>query len=320
MKRQTKRILREENSNGFILALSFLTKIPVRTSLPASAPTSPPADSPASPSTGRLAGRLSGPAGADATGSGSRPGSCSSCESGAAGETGEAGSFAVQLGRSAAWFPAVGALIGCLLALVGFAASHVFSTMTCAVLVLIAQAGLTGGIHLDGFIDTADGLMSGRGRDRTLEIMRDSRVGAMGVIAAILLLTLKVALLAEMPRWLLYPSLFVMPAFGRWSMVYALCLYPYARQGPGLGKPFADHVGGRELITASVSAAILAVAAFGWVRGLLAGLGVFLATAAFAAGVARQIGGITGDTCGATNEVVEVMTLAILRAASQWLP
>ncbi|HHV62055.1 MAG TPA: adenosylcobinamide-GDP ribazoletransferase [Firmicutes bacterium] len=274
--------------HDMILALSFLTKIPV--------PAIPVPVSPAD----------AGPSG---------PGSSHEGEA-AGGE----GTFAMRLGRSAAWFPAIGALIGCFLVLVEFAASHIFSATTCAVLVLIVQAGFTGGMHLDGFIDTADGLLSGRGRDRALEIMRDSRVGAMGVMAVSLLLMLKAALLAEMPRGLLYPSLLAMPMFGRWSMVYALCFYPYARQGPGLGKPFAEHVGGREFIIASVQAAIVALVAFGWVRGSLAGLGVFLVTAALTARFARQIGGVTGDTCGATNEVVEVMTLAILGAASKWLP
>ncbi|WP_148091983.1 adenosylcobinamide-GDP ribazoletransferase, partial [Paenibacillus sp. 598K] len=110
-------------------------------------------------------------------------------------------------------------------------------TLPAAVLVLIAWAALTGGLHLDGWMDTADGVLSHRSRERMLEIMRDSRVGAMGVIAGTLLLMFKLSLLASLlalrPMSEALMWLAIIPLWSRWWMSVAVIGWPRARADGG---------------------------------------------------------------------------------------
>ena len=98
--------------------------------------------------------------------------------------------------RSTVFYPAAGLLIGLLTAGSAWGFSYLFPFYINAALVLILWVFLSGGLHLDGLMDTADGLLSHRSRERMLEIMKDSRVGAMGVVAGVLSALLRVSLLA----------------------------------------------------------------------------------------------------------------------------
>lgn len=88
-----------------------------------------------------------------------------------------------DFGRSVLFFPLVGLIIGLLLAALYGALSFILNPLGCAVLVVAFWFYVTGGLHADGYMDTADGLFSGRSRERMLEIMKDSRVGSGGVMA-----------------------------------------------------------------------------------------------------------------------------------------
>ncbi|MFA7467427.1 MAG: adenosylcobinamide-GDP ribazoletransferase, partial [Desulfotomaculaceae bacterium] len=98
-------------------------------------------------------------------------------------------------GRSPVFFPAVGLLLGLLLWLAKVFFDLVFPDPLVAALLVVTMAVLTGGIHLDGFMDTMDGVLSGRPREKKLEIMRDSRVGSHGVVAGIIIVLAKLTLL-----------------------------------------------------------------------------------------------------------------------------
>jgi adenosylcobinamide-GDP ribazoletransferase len=89
------------------------------------------------------------------------------------------------------WFPVVGLLLGALLAVFDLAASHLWPVSTVSILDVILLAILTGAFHLDGLGDTADGLLSHRLRERILEIMKDSRIGVMGMVAVVSVLAVK---------------------------------------------------------------------------------------------------------------------------------
>lgn len=233
-----------------------------------------------------------------------------------------------EFGRSVAWFPVVGATVGICAAVAGLIGGWVFGTFAGAVLVAIATVIATGGLHQDGLMDAADGLFSGRDRERMLEIMRDSRVGAMGVLAGALSLMLRAALAADLlahggPAQVV--SAFAgAAAFGRWSMVLALAMYRPARPGEGLGASFVGAAGRREVALASLQALVAAAvvgiawrpvisswpAALAWWVG-----GAALAAAGFAGAVsarwmAARLGGLTGDCCGAINELSEIAALA----------
>ena len=213
-----------------------------------------------------------------------------------------------DLGRSCAWFPVPGAVMGGLV-LVGarLAGTHVPPALG-AVLVVAALAWMTGGLHLDGVADVFDGLGGGHGdRERILRIMRDSRIGALGATALALVLAAKAAATAELlGRGALWPLL-VAPVVARFAVVPLVVLVPYARE-EGLGRAFHGTAGVREIVVAAALAAA-AVAAFA--PASLAPTAVALAAAAgLAWTVHRRIGGLTGDAYGAAIELAEVALLA----------
>jgi adenosylcobinamide-GDP ribazoletransferase len=213
------------------------------------------------------------------------------------------------LARAVALFPLVGALVGGLLALVGWACGLLWGDAVRAVALTVAWAALTGGLHLDGLSDTFDGVMSWRPRERKLEIMRDSRVGVMGVLALVAVLGLKAALLAG-EGWLV--GVLLAPALGRWAIGLGLRCFPAARPD-GLGASTQRLGRAADLTLATLSALALALA-LGELRGLLALLLVALATLALARWWTRALGGLTGDTYGALCELGEVVALAALTA------
>lgn len=213
-----------------------------------------------------------------------------------------------DMAGSLAFYPLVGFIIGALLAALAYFGHWLSLGLAGTVLVIVFWIVLTGGLHLDGLMDTADGMFSGKERERKLEIMRDSRVGAMGAIALAALLLLKTSFLAA----LAYPDNFYLlmigPAFARCMMVISIYFFPYARSGPGLGKSFADQAG---WIHISIAAAILLAGTFLLARGsglILLGLSA-IPLVLIIVWIARQLGGLTGDTYGAICELSEALFL-----------
>jgi len=181
-------------------------------------------------------------------------------------------------------------------------------------IIIVILIILTGGLHLDGLMDTADGIFSGKSRERKLEIMKDSRVGAMGIIAFGTVLVLKIALLGEIPPGDKATWLLLMPAAGRWALVFAIYKYPYARKEGGLGSIF-DNVDARKLAGASAIFVFAAIIALG-VYGALLALLVYLFARIVSKTIAGVLDGLTGDAYGALCEVTETWTLflgAVLR-------
>lgn len=217
-----------------------------------------------------------------------------------------------ELARSAGWFPMVGALIGGAAAATASVAAKLWPHSLVGWAALLVPLVLTGFLHLDGLMDTADGVLSGRSRERMLEIMRDSRVGAMGVaVAVIYLLGHYLALTAMRPTRLI-PALVLAPLLGRWVMAIAMIRYPYARSGPGTGRLF-QGAGTIELLMATATCLSVTWLMLGWSGWLLAGA-VLVVAMVVANCLASQLGGLTGDTYGAINQLAELMTLLILAA------
>jgi adenosylcobinamide-GDP ribazoletransferase len=214
-----------------------------------------------------------------------------------------------DLGRSTAFFPLAGAAMGLLVAGGAWAAAPHVPPALAAVLVAAALAWMTGGLHLDGLADVFDGLGGGHGdRERILRIMRDSRIGAYGAVALLLVLGGKAAALAEvLGRGDVWPLL-AAPVASRFAVVPLIALLPYARE-EGLGKPFKATAGGREIAIAGLLAACtfapFAPASLGPAAAAL------VAAAAVAASLQRRIGGLTGDGYGAAIELAETAFLAV---------
>ncbi len=215
-----------------------------------------------------------------------------------------------EFARSMLYFPLVGVLLGFLLAGTGYLAALRLPSGVVGAVLLVEEILLSGGLHLDGYMDTMDGIFSGRSRERMLEIMKDSRVGAHAVIAAAGLFILKYALLVEMAQLKLWPVIVLMPALGRFSMGMGTALFPYARP-EGLGKGFANFFSPRHLALTGLYTLLIAYLLLNWqglVLAVLTGIWAWL----FARFVACRIGGLTGDVYGALCELSELMTLLLV--------
>lgn len=234
------------------------------------------------------------------------------------------------LARSVAYFPLAGAIIGATTAGAAWLLGYALPPWPAAVLTLALWIGLSGGLHLDGWMDTADGVLSHRTRERMLDIMKDSRVGAMGVTAAILLLLLKASLLAELigeeRDWLL-PVIVGASCSGRAAMAIAISIWPAARKNEGIGSMF-NGVNKTRIVVGCLIAALFAGSSllFNEINYLYR-LSIIVATLLlmlFIVGwlgswLSRKLGGLTGDTYGAINEAVEVvLLLAAVGAIRLW--
>lgn len=214
------------------------------------------------------------------------------------------------LARSMFWFPWVGAVLG-LIYWGAWAGLHrALPAPAAAAVLLTLTVWVTGGLHLDGLADTADGLGGGRTPAEALAIMKDSRVGAFGVISLILGLVLKFSLFLSLAAQTTgAAALLLFPVISRWSMVLLAYLSPYARAEGGLGQAMTLGVSPRVLLGASLSAgglSLLILGAPGLVLFIIAAALIWLGSLYFR----RRLGGITGDILGATNEIIEIMVLA----------
>ena len=209
-----------------------------------------------------------------------------------------------------AYFPLVGLLLACLLCLLMLLLMSLIPQLALAVLLVVGLVILTGGLHLDGLMDTCDGFFGGSTRERKLEIMRDSRVGSFGVLGGACILLLKFALFASLSVHVLSIALLVVLPSARWAIVLALRVFPSARP-TGLGSAFHKAVRTEQLVLASI-VVLAIVLVIGHLIGLFVLVTVAITTLMLGLWITRSIGGLTGDSYGAIAEVVEVVALLVL--------
>ncbi|HEV7319106.1 MAG TPA: adenosylcobinamide-GDP ribazoletransferase [Ensifer sp.] len=225
-----------------------------------------------------------------------------------------------RLSRAVRAFPLAGLLIASPSATIAAALIALqVSSLFAAFVVVAIQALVTGALHEDGLGDTADGLGGGRDRDAALDIMKDSRIGTYGAVALILSFGLRVSALASiLPLFTpLGAGMVVLAAatLSRATMVWHWARLPPARTGgvaAAAGEPepgatrFALAFG---LVAAMLLFYFAKVPALGLIATLVA---CFLAVKGFGRIVARKIGGHTGDTIGATQQLTEIAVLGAL--------
>lgn len=213
------------------------------------------------------------------------------------------------------WMPLVGLLIGLPAAALFGLAARFFDANLAAFFAVLALILITGGLHLDGLGDTADGLFSNRSPEKMLHIMRDPATGANGVVAIVLALLFPWLILSALPtRWAV-PALLAAPVAGRMALTWHAAAAGYARNSPGLGA-FVDQVGSREALRATLLALVLllpiCLSTPNALLLLVCTMAVCMALAVgFARFLTRKLGGITGDTIGATIELSEIATFFI---------
>lgn len=217
---------------------------------------------------------------------------------------GNFGTAEKDLKRSLAFFPLTGVIIGGGAAGLYLTVHQFLPPALTAVLLILFLVLISGGLHMDGAADTADGFFSARPKERILEIMRDSHVGTMGVLAIIFILAIKITGLASLPPRQAMVTVFLMPLCGRAILVVHMALFPYARSQGGLASPFLLS---SSRLQACWSLAVLAACA--WLTGQLPALYAILAATLisllFGFWCLKKINGITGDTLGAACELAE---------------
>lgn len=216
-------------------------------------------------------------------------------------------------GRAALFFPLVGAWLGFFGAgLYGLAQPHLSSSLA-ALLVVIAGMLLTGGLHEDGLADVADAFRAGRGADRILAILKDSRIGTYGGLAILGSVLLRWQAIDTIPAANLTGALVASQAVSRAAMV-ALA-WTSRPVGTGLGAAFC-----LSLTSPAAVLAILQGAAFALLCGPLAALWIVVAAAVIVAAAHSyfhtRIGGVTGDCLGAVSQWVEIAVLLVLSCRS----
>ena len=212
-----------------------------------------------------------------------------------------------DLRASMGWYPLVGLGLGALGWLAYAACVPLFSPLLTAALVIVLLEGITGALHLDGVMDTCDGIGSGAERERALEIMKDSRVGAMGVFGAIAIVLVKVLALASVEPSRVGSVLLLSWMAGRSLPVWSATLFPYARPA-GTGGAFA----GGGAAWARIQSTLIAFAAAWLIGGWTGCVAVTLAAAsvlAIQSRIARRLGGLTGDVYGMGIELTETAVL-----------
>lgn len=211
-------------------------------------------------------------------------------------------------GRAAGWYSLVGLVIGLFVAAIWVVSSWVLPPLVCAGLVLVAWILLTGGLHLDGLADCCDGLFHTSNPQRRLEIMKDSHLGAFGVIGLVLAMLLKFLALASLPPERTILALLLSASLGRWGILLA-GTRPLARPD-GMGADFSSGLSKSALVWGAIIPLILTVL-LGF-HGLITLTIALLAALGLLRLARTRIGGVTGDVFGFLVEIIETITLITL--------
>lgn len=249
-----------------------------------------------------------------------------------------------DVARSAAFFPLTGAIQGLLMVLFTMLFLKVFSPEIAAGLVILILIMSNGGFHLDGLADTFDAIAVKSTGDREkdiekrLAVMKDSTIGAIGVVAIVSVILLKFLFISNLftgsinppfpsltlrgdVRGVVYSMLFLMPVFSKWIMVIAMHHGTSARQD-GLGRIFLDNVSLGTVVISSVLLTSLCI----FIAGVIPGVNrtgviklfitLFMLFYIFSLMAAKffkkKFRGLTGDNLGALNEVSEILFLMVV--------
>ena len=216
------------------------------------------------------------------------------------------------------WLPVVGALIGATVAALYVLLRDAIAPLAAASVAVGAGALLTGGLHEDGLADTADAFGADVPRERRLEILKDPRHGTFGVLALVVDVVIRIGAVAALDAGAAFVALPAAHAASRAAPALLIWLLPTASP-EGLGATYSRPVTARSAIVAILAGTLIAAGLLGsW--GLIAG-GVIAVVAAVMGRVSlRKIGGITGDTLGAAQQLTEIGVLLVCVAAGSGIP
>jgi len=225
---------------------------------------------------------------------------------------------AAWLQHASRYFPLVGVVVAAVAAGVYYAAALVLPAPVAAALSTAASIYITGAFHEDGFADTCDGLGGGMTKERALEIMKDSRVGAYGAIGIVCMLATKLSALAMLPPHVAVAALFVAHPLSRLAATALIWKLDYVR-GEGKAKPLAQQMTTAEFAIATITctlpaAYVLATKAMTPAAMLAAIIAAALAALWLGRLFVRRLGGYTGDCLGAVQQLAEALILVAVLA------
>lgn len=201
--------------------------------------------------------------------------------------------------------PFIGLIIGAILWTIAQLGSFIDKPIV-ILLIWTAYIWITGGLHIDGLADTVDGIFSNRSRDRVLEIMKDSRIGAFGVLSIFIVFAFNFVL----GIYIDYKYFLLIPIVGRSCALLACSFSDYGRK-EGLGKDFIENCGTKEGIIAFSFSSIVAILMGGYVP-LFTVLLLIPITIMLTRYIKEKIGGMTGDTIGFVIETSQAIFIFLL--------
>ena len=220
-----------------------------------------------------------------------------------------------DLARSMSLFPLAGLTIGAMLAGLNWLMAPYLARPLADALLITALAVITGALHLDGLADVCDGIAARGSRERFMEIMKDSRVGAVGVVGVVLGLLLKWQAMIAVPVEIKWQALLLFLVITRFCQVQSIVFGRNARQD-GLGSTLVSGAGKTQFVVAAVFALASSWFLLG-ISGIITLVTAMFSTALIQAWFTRKIGGITGDVIGCTSELNEILILILLSAMPQ---
>lgn len=211
------------------------------------------------------------------------------------------------------YFPLIGLVIALILTGADILLLNLFNPAIAGALLLFIYILITGGLHLDGLIDTIDGFFSNRSREKILEIMKDSRVGAHGVTGVVIFLLLKYSIYQSLGTVISYIALLQVFVLSRWAMVLLIQCFPYIRP-EGLGKLYQEQSSAKlnKQFWGSAVLAFLLTLFLEWKIGIVLIIAITTATWIYGSKIVKIVGGLTGDTYGACTELMEVLGLIVV--------
>jgi adenosylcobinamide-GDP ribazoletransferase len=210
-----------------------------------------------------------------------------------------------DLGKAAAFFPLVGVVVGLSAALAFVLLERVLPLPAAVLGAMIVAAFLTNGLHEDGFADVFDGFGGAWSSERTLEIMRDSRIGVYGVLALIFLVLGKLQLLSALSPGQIWRWLVVAHVAARWSPLALSAWLPPASK-EGLGRLVAKRSGALEIIIGTATVVVVLLLTLSWRAALAALLVTGFVTLLSGLYFRRRLRGVTGDCMGAAIQFIEI--------------
>lgn len=212
--------------------------------------------------------------------------------------------------RGAAFLPLVGGVIGSIQWIIYYLLIHKLPMIVVAVFVVLTGILVTGALHVDGLGDTCDGFFAFKGKDRIIEIMKDSRIGTYSCIALIFDILIKVSSLSCISDIRASLIIIVVPIISRAALITLAFIGKTAKK-TGSGNLFIENVGKKEAIIAVSTALVLSYLLIGIKEGVILIAAALVLTYLFNKFCESKIGGITGDNLGANNEIIEMLTLVL---------